>query len=178
MVGFQFIKTLVICLVLAFVSFKLKYNRVRFAKLANYIVWGLVIFVGLVNTWDILRASNGMLSVLQFGFMSVIQRQNVRIIFWILLVINLITIDNKFKAIIVSIAQIGMTIIAPAIIIIAVLLIMTGNVGAFAGIGGDSSTSDSTGYSYDQNNEARNKGYSNALDAERSGRKWNGSTWE
>ena len=178
MVGFQFIKTLVICLVLTFVSFKLKYDRVRFAKLANFIVWGLVIVVGLVNTWDILRASDGIRTVLRLGFMSVIQRQNVRIIFWILLVINLITIDNKIKAIIVSIAQIGMTVIAPVIVILAVLLIMTGNVGAFAGVGGNSSTSDSTGYSYDQNTEARNKGYSNALDAERSGRKWNGSTWE
>ena len=180
MVGFQFIKTLVICLILTFVLFKLKYKRVRFANLANFIVWGLVIVVGLVNTWDMLRESNGVREVLQNGFFVVVQRQNVRIIFWILLVLNLITIDNKIKAVIVSVAQIGMTIIAPAVVFLAFLLIISGGAGALNGLAGGSSggSSDSTGYSYDQNTEARNKGYSNALEAERSGKKWNGSTWE
>lgn len=40
------------------------------------------------------------------------------------------------------------------------------------------SSLDEGSYSYDQNNDARSKGYENAADAERSGRKWNGTSWE
>ncbi len=82
----------------------------------------------------------------------------------------ILTISEKGKAIFLSIAQVATSFIVP----LAILFILFGGLGGSA----PSSTSDSTGYSYDQNTEARNKGYSNALDAERSGRKWNGSTWE
>lgn len=63
-------------------------------------------------------------------------------------------------------------------LILAVIVLLLGAVFGSAGTTNRPASSDSIGYSYDQNNEARNKGYSNALEAERSGKKWNGSTWE
>lgn len=167
----------VICLILVLVSFKLKYNRVRIAKLANRITWGIVIICGLITTKDILFNSGRRNDILLGDYFYLHIYDYIRLIFLILLIVNLISIDNKIKAVILSASQFSMILIAPVAIFLAFLLIISGGAGAFAGgVGG--SSSDSTGYSYDQNNEARNKGYSNALDAERSGRKWNGSTWE
>lgn len=77
------------------------------------------------------------------------------------------------KSIIFTILGVALSVVVAAIVILLGMLF-----GSTGTTNRPVSNSDSTGYSYDQNNEARNKGYSNALEAERSGRKWNGSTWE
>ena len=166
----------VICLILSFIPLKLKYNRVRIAKLANRITWGIVIICALITTKDILFNSGRRNDILLGDYFYLHIYDYIRLILLILLIVNLISIDNKIKAVILSASQFSMMLIAPVVIFLVFLLIISGGAGALNGLAGGSS--DSTGYSYDQNTEARNKGYSNALEAERSGRKWNGSTWE
>ena len=173
---------LILYIALAIVGYKLKVTRTKMPKLSNFLVWFLIIGFGIayfvivasrIGNQDIYE----MLDIDDLIYeCCVIFTVPVLVILElvILLVLNILTISSKGKAVLLSVTQVATSFIVPVALILLFVLVF------FGGYRGNtnSPTSDSTGYSYDQNNEARNKGYSNALDAERSGRKWNGSTWE
>jgi len=169
----------VIYIALAIIGLKIKVSRTQMPKLSKFLNWFIIIAFGIAYCIKAIYNLNGnpelygsyAMSTLAYEFSVIFTMRTYAIIeLIILLVLNILTISEKGKAIFLSIAQVATSFIVP----LAILFILFGGLGGSA----PSSTSDSTGYSYDHNTEARNKGYSNALDAERSGRKWNGSTWE
>lgn len=164
---------IIICYVLAFIGLKLRVERTRNAKLISFLSWAIMIAFGCLHFKD-MAATQDLLGVI---FITRRFTPNISLLIIegiILLAINLLTVKNKFKAIIFTLTQVG----ASVVVILTIILLVVGLFSGGSANTAPTSTSDSIGYSYDQNTEARNKGYSNALDAERSGRKWNGSTWE
>lgn len=119
---------ILVCYILAFIYFKMKVERIKGGKLVSVISWlviigfGCVHFIGIINANDLL------------GVLLVAEPYTPNIVLLIiegiiLLVINFLTIKNKFKAIILTLSQLGISVVVIAAVILLIL-------GLFAG-GGD-----------------------------------------
>lgn len=115
---------ILVCYILAVVYFKLKVERIKGGKLVSVISWLVIIGFGCLHFMRIV--DSGLFDVLLITkpytpntFLLIIEGI-------ILLIINLLTVKNKFKAIILTLCQLGISVIVIAAIISLILGLFAG----------------------------------------------------
>lgn len=116
---------ILVCYILAFIYFKMKIERIKGGKLVPVISWLVIIGFGCLHFMSI-AATDAFLDVMLLAesytpniFLIIIEGI-------ILLVINLLTIKNKFKAIIFTLSQLGISVVLIAGVILLILGLFAG----------------------------------------------------
>lgn len=153
---------ILVAYILAFINLKINVQRIKGGKLVSVISWLIILGFGCLHFMDIAESDDFL------GVMLVAEPYTPNIVLLIiegiiLLVINFLTIKNKFKAIILTLSQLG----ASVVVVAAVILIICGLF--MGGSSNSTQTVSNKKYTDEENQYAKANGYYDAESANNMG---------